>query len=125
MAEYVKQLQREMGRRQMDSTPSANLMAAAQAAQAAHVAQAAQVVQAAQAAAHHAATGSPPSKSPNQEAALFDMSRLSLWNSLYNNNMHPALGYAHLSPPQGIHSPMPQLASPEEPQKEALDLGLR
>ncbi|KAL7293672.1 hypothetical protein TKK_0012751 [Trichogramma kaykai] len=78
---------------------------------------------------------------------LLEMSRIhSLWNTIYNNNMHPAVsaaaaaaiglnqlsaaGVASSSPPPSsrINTTSPPLRSMEsvgEPQQEALDLGVR
>ena len=88
---------------------------------------------------HQQDSGSPPaqSASPNHhDNALFEMSRLTLWNSIYNNNLHPSIAaaaavanaanYNHqpMSPRPTSHSPQAHTATPE-PQKEALDLGMR
>ncbi|XP_058804149.1 protein dead ringer isoform X2 [Phymastichus coffea] len=103
MAEYVKHLQREMdARRRAVVSPTSALLAQQQ---------------------HRPGSTSPPTEATSREA-LLEMSRLTLWN-MYNNNMHPAINYAHnISPHDSPHSPTAQPASPE-PQKEALDLGLR
>lgn len=97
MAEYVKRLQHEMRARR--ASPNRLI--------------------------HRQGSTSPPARSPSRDAALLEMSRFTLWN-MYNNNLHPGIGYppSAVSPQNSSHSPPPQPASPE-PQKEALDLGLR
>ncbi|XP_008552851.1 protein dead ringer isoform X3 [Microplitis demolitor] len=68
--------------------------------------------------------GSPPGSPPRDTGnALAEMSRLTLWNMYNNNPLYGGLAQPPLSP-QTSHSPHPQAASPE-PQREALDLGLR
>ncbi|XP_057341864.1 AT-rich interactive domain-containing protein 3C isoform X8 [Microplitis mediator] len=68
--------------------------------------------------------GSPPGSPPRDtNQALAEMSRLTLWNMYNNNPLYGGLAQPPLSP-QTSHSPHPQAASPE-PQREALDLGLR
>ncbi|XP_008214460.1 protein dead ringer isoform X2 [Nasonia vitripennis] len=98
MAEYVKRLQHEMRVRR--TSPNRLI--------------------------HRQGSASPPpARSPSRDAAILEMSRFTLWN-MYNNNLHPGIGYppSAVSPQNSSHSPPPQPGSPE-PQKEALDLGLR
>ncbi|XP_074099466.1 retained isoform X3 [Cotesia typhae] len=63
--------------------------------------------------------GSPPRETRD---ALVEMSKLTFWN-MYNNPLYGGLAQPQMSP-QTSHSPHPQATSPE-PQREALDLGLR
>ncbi|XP_060817801.1 protein dead ringer isoform X2 [Bombus pascuorum] len=75
---------------------------------------------------HRQGSASPPPSTPPRDGAFsaLEMSRLTLWNMYNNNTLYP--GMAHQSPmsPQTPHSPVPAPPSPE-PQREALDLGLR
>ncbi|KAJ8678734.1 hypothetical protein QAD02_014521, partial [Eretmocerus hayati] len=121
MAEYMKHLQREMGRRAAGSPPGLlNHVAAVQA-----QTHQQQHLHNRQSSASPPGGGGARSPPPSRDAGIFDMSRFTLWN-MYNNNLHSGLaaaGYPQsLSPRPG--SPHGQPASPE-PQKEALDLGLR
>lgn len=64
-------------------------------------------------------TASPPPSTPPRDAAgfsTFDVSRLTLWSIYNNNNLYPGS-------PQP--SPVPPIVATPEPQREALDLGLR
>lgn len=76
----------------------------------------------------HRHASSPPNSPPPRVDPSFsalEMSRLTLWNMYNNNSLYPGVGHP---PPQmsplTSHSPNPQASSPE-PQREALDLGLR
>lgn len=75
---------------------------------------------------HRQGSASPPSSTSPREAALnaLEMSRLTLWNMYNNNTLYPGVGHQPPLSPQAPHSPVPPAASPE-PQREALDLGLR
>ncbi|XP_033222024.1 protein dead ringer-like isoform X2 [Belonocnema kinseyi] len=72
-------------------------------------------------------SGSPPRSTSPRESGfnVLDMSKLHMWNMFNNNTLYPGVG-GHHQPfsPQPTHSPVPPEASPE-PQREALDLGLR
>ncbi|XP_063980761.1 AT-rich interactive domain-containing protein 3C-like isoform X4 [Diachasmimorpha longicaudata] len=72
---------------------------------------------------HRQGSASPPSGTPPRDTAMAEMSRLTLWNLYNNNTLYPNMHQPPASP-QPSHSPHPQATSPE-PQREALDLGLR
>ncbi|XP_011300645.1 AT-rich interactive domain-containing protein 3C isoform X2 [Fopius arisanus] len=72
---------------------------------------------------HRQGSASPPPSTPPRDNAIAEMSRLTLWNLYNNNTLYPNMHQQPLSP-QPPHSPNPQASSPE-PQREALDLGLR
>ncbi|KAK2579472.1 hypothetical protein KPH14_010786 [Odynerus spinipes] len=71
-------------------------------------------------------SASPPSSTPPRDGAFsaLEMSRLTLWNMYNNNTLYPGVGHQPPLSPQASHSPLPPASSPE-PQREALDLGLR
>ncbi|XP_078049117.1 retained isoform X1 [Augochlora pura] len=72
-------------------------------------------------------SASPPSSTPPRDGGFsaLEMSRLTLWNMYNNNNtLYPGVGHQPPLSPQASHSPVPPASSPE-PQREALDLGLR
>nr|XP_033341868.1 protein dead ringer-like isoform X1 [Megalopta genalis] len=86
-----------------------------------------------------ASAGTPPPLIPRQGSAsprpitpprdgtfsALEMSRITLWNMYNNNNtLYPGVGHQPSLSPQASHSPLPPASSPE-PQREALDLGLR
>ncbi|XP_012251012.2 protein dead ringer isoform X1 [Athalia rosae] len=75
---------------------------------------------------HRQGSASPPSSTSPRDAALnaLEMSRLTLWNMYNNNTLYPGVGHQPPLSPQPPHSPAPPTSSPE-PQREALDLGLR
>ncbi|XP_053975287.1 AT-rich interactive domain-containing protein 3C-like isoform X3 [Hylaeus anthracinus] len=76
---------------------------------------------------HRQGSASPPSSTPPRDAGAFsalEMSRLTLWNMYNNNTLYPGVGHQPPLSPQASHSPVPPASSPE-PQREALDLGLR
>ncbi|KAG7198141.1 hypothetical protein KM043_005560 [Ampulex compressa] len=75
---------------------------------------------------HRQGSASPPSSTPPRDGAFsaFEMSRLTLWNMYNNNTLYPGVGQQPPLSPQASHSPLPTASSPE-PQREALDLGLR
>ncbi|XP_076276234.1 retained isoform X2 [Lasioglossum baleicum] len=64
--------------------------------------------------------GQPPNAGPIPEFEA----RLTLWNMYNNNILYPGVGHQPSMSPQPSHSPLPAASSPE-PQREALDLGLR
>ena len=56
---------------------------------------------------------------------ILDMSKLQMWNMFNNNTLYPGVGAHHQTfSPQPVTSPVQREPSPE-PQREALDLGLR
>ncbi|XP_066590471.1 AT-rich interactive domain-containing protein 3C isoform X2 [Prorops nasuta] len=73
---------------------------------------------------HRQGSSSPTSTTPPRDGALsaLEMSRLTLWNMYNNNTLYPGVGHQPPSP-QASRSPVPP--SSPEPQREALDLGLR
>ncbi|CAD1468601.1 unnamed protein product, partial [Heterotrigona itama] len=74
---------------------------------------------------HRQDSASPPPSTPPRDAAGFsalDVSRLTLWNIYNNNTLYPGVGHQPSMSPQP--SPIPPVSTPE-PQREALDLGLR
>ncbi|XP_046751550.1 protein dead ringer isoform X2 [Diprion similis] len=75
---------------------------------------------------HRQGSASPPSSTSPRDAALnaLEMSRLTLWNMYNNNTLYPGVGHQPPLSPPAPHSPVPPATSPE-PQREALDLGLR
>ncbi|XP_031833425.1 retained isoform X2 [Nomia melanderi] len=75
---------------------------------------------------HRQGSTTPPSSTPPRDGAFsaLEMSRLTLWNMYNNNTLYPGVGHQPPLSPQASHSPVPQASSPE-PQREALDLGLR
>nr|XP_034196672.1 AT-rich interactive domain-containing protein 3C-like isoform X2 [Osmia lignaria] len=75
---------------------------------------------------HRQGSASPPSSTPPRDAGFsaLEMSRLTLWNMYNNNTLYPGVGHQPPLSPQASHSPVPPASSPE-PQREALDLGLR
>ncbi|XP_012286449.1 protein dead ringer isoform X2 [Orussus abietinus] len=75
---------------------------------------------------HRQGSSSPPSSTPPRDSAFsaLDVSRLTLWNMYNNNTLYPGVGHQPPLSPQASHSPLPPASSPE-PQREALDLGLR
>lgn len=78
---------------------------------------------------HRQGSASPPSSTSPRDSVLnaIEMSRLgqmTLWNMYNNNTLYPGGGHQPPLSPQTSNSPHPQAASPE-PQREALDLGLR
>ncbi|XP_043253129.1 protein dead ringer-like isoform X3 [Colletes gigas] len=75
---------------------------------------------------HRQGSASPPSSTPPRDGAFsaLEMSRLTLWNMYNNNTLYPGVGHQPPLSPQASHSPVPPASSPE-PQREALDLGLR
>ncbi|XP_076176169.1 retained isoform X2 [Ptiloglossa arizonensis] len=75
---------------------------------------------------HRQGSASPPSSTPPRDGAFsaLEMSRLTLWNMYNNNTLYPGVGHQPPLSPQPSHSPAPPTSSPE-PQREALDLGLR
>ncbi|CAK9819617.1 Protein dead ringer [Anthophora plagiata] len=75
---------------------------------------------------HRQGSASPPSSTPPRDSAFsaLEMSRLTLWNMYNNNTLYPGVGHQPPLSPQASHSPVPPASSPE-PQREALDLGLR
>ncbi|XP_076236263.1 retained [Calliopsis andreniformis] len=75
---------------------------------------------------HRQGSASPPSSTPPRDGTFsaLEMSRLTLWNMYNNNTLYPGVGHQPPLSPQASHSPVPQASSPE-PQREALDLGLR
>lgn len=75
---------------------------------------------------HRPGSASPPSSTPSRDGAFsaLEMSRLTLWNMYNNNTLYPGVGHQPPISPQTSHSPLPPASSPE-PQREALDLGLR
>ncbi|XP_015594703.1 protein dead ringer isoform X2 [Cephus cinctus] len=75
---------------------------------------------------HRQGSASPPSSTPPRDSAFsaLEMSRLTLWNMYNNNTLYPGVGHQPPLSPQTSHSPLPPNSSPE-PQREALDLGLR
>ncbi|XP_043279131.1 protein dead ringer-like isoform X2 [Venturia canescens] len=74
---------------------------------------------------HRQGSASPPPSTPPREAfSALEMSRLTLWNMYNNNTLYPGVGHQPPLSPQASNSPHRQAASPE-PQREALDLGLR
>ncbi|OAD62519.1 Protein dead ringer [Eufriesea mexicana] len=75
---------------------------------------------------HRQGSASPPSSTPPRDGAFsaLEMSRLTLWNMYNNNTLYPGVGHQPPMSPQASHSPVPPASSPE-PQREALDLGLR
>ncbi|KAK1131027.1 hypothetical protein K0M31_017330 [Melipona bicolor] len=75
---------------------------------------------------HRQDTISPPTPStPPRDVAFsaLDVSRLTLWNMYSNNGLYPGIGHQSVVSPQPSPQP-PQVPTPE-PQREALDLGLR
>ncbi|KAL2712209.1 protein dead ringer-like isoform X1 [Vespula squamosa] len=68
----------------------------------------------------------PPSTSPKDtNTSNYEMSRLTLWGMYGNNNpIYSAVIHQPALSPQTSHSPLHHVSSPE-PQREALDLGLR
>ncbi|XP_014212683.1 protein dead ringer [Copidosoma floridanum] len=71
----------------------------------------------------------PQRSSPTREQAAlqFEMSRFNIWNNFYTSNVQASLGYPiqAASPPRtASRSPLVHLESPE-PQREALDLGIK
>ncbi|XP_050481149.1 protein dead ringer isoform X3 [Bombus huntii] len=75
---------------------------------------------------HRQDSASPPPLTPPRDGAFsaLEMSRLTLWNMYNNNTLYPGMAHQPPMSPQASHSPVPALPSPE-PQREALDLGLR
>ena len=75
---------------------------------------------------HRQGSASPPPSTPPRDGGFsaLEMSRLTLWNMYNNNTLYPGVGHQPPLSPQTSHSPLPQASSPE-PQREALDLGLR
>ncbi|CAL7936838.1 unnamed protein product [Xylocopa violacea] len=75
---------------------------------------------------HRQGSASPPSSTPPRDGTFsaLEMSRLTLWNMYNNNTLYPGVGHQPPMSPQASHSPVPPASSPE-PQREALDLGLR
>ena len=72
---------------------------------------------------HRQDSASPPPSTPPRDASgfgTFDVIRLGLWNIYNNNIMYPG----HQPPMSPQPSPIPAGSTPE-PQREALDLGLR
>ncbi|XP_017878224.1 protein dead ringer isoform X2 [Ceratina calcarata] len=74
---------------------------------------------------HRQTSDSPPASTSPRDGAFsaLEMSRLTLWNMYNNNTIYPGVSHQPMSP-QASHSPLPQVPTPE-PQREALDLGLR
>ena len=78
---------------------------------------------------HRQSSASPPNSSPGGLTAM-EMSRLTLWNMHNNNTLYPGIAYQQPLSPQASNSSHTHVASPEpgsgeEPQREALNLGLR
>lgn len=75
---------------------------------------------------HRQGSTSPPPSTPPRDNAFsaLEMSRLTLWNMYNNNTLYPGMAHQPPMSPQTSHSPLPAPPSPE-PQREALDLGLR
>lgn len=77
---------------------------------------------------HRQNNTSPTSSSSPRDGTISmqDFSRFSVMYNMYNNNnaLFPAMTGQQPTSPQRSQSPLPAAASPE-PQREALDLGLR
>ena len=75
---------------------------------------------------HRQGSASPPTSTSPRDGGLtaMEMSRLTMWNLYNNNTLYPGVGHHPSFSPQPSHSPVPPATSPE-PQREALDLGLR
>ncbi|XP_071862543.1 retained isoform X3 [Bombus fervidus] len=75
---------------------------------------------------HRQGSASPPPSTPPRDGAFnaLEMSRLTLWNMYNNNTLYPGMAHQPPMSPQTSHSPVPAPPTPE-PQREALDLGLR
>lgn len=72
-------------------------------------------------------SSTPPPSTPPKDATTsnYEMSRLTLWGMYGNNNpIYSAVIHQPSLSPQTSQSPLQQASSPE-PQREALDLGLR
>ncbi|XP_068970941.1 protein dead ringer-like isoform X2 [Bombus flavifrons] len=75
---------------------------------------------------HQQDSTSPPPSTPPRDGSFgaVEMSRLTLWNMYNNNGLYPGMAHQPSMSPQASHSPVPAAPTPE-PQREALDLGLR
>lgn len=75
---------------------------------------------------HQQDSTSPPPSTPPRDGSFgaVEMSRLTLWNMYNNNGLYPGMAHQPSMSPQASHSPVPAVPTPE-PQREALDLGLR
>ncbi|KOX70952.1 Protein dead ringer [Melipona quadrifasciata] len=74
---------------------------------------------------HRQDTISPTPSTPPRDVTFsaLDVSRLTLWNMYNNNSLYSGIGHQSIVSPQPSPQP-PQISTPE-PQREALDLGLR
>ncbi|XP_043475751.1 AT-rich interactive domain-containing protein 3C-like isoform X5 [Leptopilina heterotoma] len=103
MFEYIKHLNKELMNKELKNASSGDQMMM-----------------------HRQGSASPPTSTSPRDGGFsaLEMSRLTMWNLYNNNSIYPGVGHHPPYSPQQAHSPAPPASSPE-PQREALDLGLR
>ncbi|XP_051170369.1 protein dead ringer isoform X2 [Leptopilina boulardi] len=103
MFEYIKHLNKELMNKELKNANSGDQMMM-----------------------HRQGSASPPTSTSPRDGGFsaLEMSRLTMWNLYNNNSIYPGVGHHPPYSPQQAHSPAPPASSPE-PQREALDLGLR